>query len=75
MAKKSKPPRDPDQLAAVIADQATSDSKPDQSGKPQKNPAAVAFGRRGGLVGGRAQRNCPQSSERKVEERNTVSLQ
>ncbi|MFZ0942880.1 MAG: hypothetical protein WB930_19755 [Syntrophobacteraceae bacterium] len=52
--KKSKAPRDINQLAAFIAEQATSDSKPEQSTGPQKNPAAVELGRRGGLKGGKA---------------------
>jgi hypothetical protein len=52
--KKSKTPRDINQLAAFIAEQATSDSKPDQPVEPQKNPAAVALGRLGGKKGGKA---------------------
>jgi hypothetical protein len=54
MTKKSKPPRDINQLAAFIAEQATSDSKPDLPEIPQKNPAAVALGRLGGQKGGKA---------------------
>ena len=38
---KTKTPRDVNQLAAFIAERATSDSKPDQPEEPQKNPAAV----------------------------------
>jgi hypothetical protein len=52
--KKSKTPRDINQLAAFIAEQATSDSKPDQPAEPQKNPAAVELGRLGGKKGGKA---------------------
>ncbi len=54
MTKKSKTPRDINQLAAFIAEQATSDSKPEQPEEPQKNPAAVALGRLGGQKGGKA---------------------
>ena len=51
---KPKRPRDINQLAKSIVDIATgttSDTQPDDSGK---NPAAVALGRLGGLVGGKA---------------------
>ncbi len=48
MAKKSETPRDINQLAAFIAEKATSDSMLDQSEEPQKNPAAVELGRLGG---------------------------
>lgn len=57
MTKKSKPPRDINQLAAFIAEQATSDPKPDQqqdASEPQKNQAAVELGRLGGKKGGKA---------------------
>jgi hypothetical protein len=53
----SKPPRDINQLAKYIVDQATAESapgpEPDQ-GQDGKNPAAVALGRLGGLRGGKA---------------------
>jgi len=54
MTKKSKTPRDINQLAAFIAEQATSDPKPDQPDEPQKNQAAVELGRLGGKKGGKA---------------------
>jgi len=54
MTKKSKTPRDINQLAAFIAEQTTADPKPDQSAEPQKNPAAVELGRLGGKKGGKA---------------------
>lgn len=53
MTTKPKRPRDPNQLAKLIADIATGeveDSKPDDG----KDPAAVALGRKGGLKGGAA---------------------
>jgi len=52
---KKKRPRDPNQLAASIVADATTEAKPvelqDANGK---NPAAVALGRLGGLKGGKA---------------------
>jgi hypothetical protein len=54
MTKKSKPPRDINQLAAFIAEQVTSDPKPDLPEGPQKNQAAVELGRLGGKKGGKA---------------------
>jgi hypothetical protein len=47
----SKPPSDPNELAAFIVAQATRDEVP---AKIEKNPAAVALGRLGGLKGGKA---------------------
>ncbi len=65
---KKKLPRDPNALAARIVAMSTGQEMPDlgaatgtQTGnpplldeKPEKNPAAVALGRLGGLKGGRA---------------------
>jgi hypothetical protein len=64
--KKSKTPRDVNQLAAFIAEQATSDYKPDQSAERQKNPAAVELGRLGGKKGGKARAE-KLTSEQKIE--------
>lgn len=53
MATKPKRPRDPNQLAKLVADIATGQvegDKPDAG----KDPAAVALGRKGGLKGGKA---------------------
>jgi hypothetical protein len=55
-----KRPRDPNQLAKAIVDDATSDSK---KAKP-KNPAAVELGRRGGLKGGKARAESMTPEER-----------
>jgi hypothetical protein len=44
-------PRDPNQLAKSIVDEATGE-KPKQ--QPEKDPLAVELGRRGGLKGGKA---------------------
>lgn len=48
-----KRPRDPNKLAASIIADATSD-KPSDQPADDKNPAAVALGRLGGLKGGKA---------------------
>lgn len=52
---KKKRPRDISQLAASIVQDATTESTPEVSPPPpEKNPAAVALGRLGGLKGGKA---------------------
>lgn len=53
MAKTPKRPRDPNQLAKLIADIATGETT-DESPVTGKDPAAVALGRKGGLKGGAA---------------------
>ena len=50
----SKPPRDPNELAAFIVEQVTGDDEPSDADTPAKNPAAVALGRLGGKKGGPA---------------------
>ncbi len=49
---KPKRPRDVNQLAKMIVDISTGDAPPDP--ESTKNPAAVALGRLGGAVGGKA---------------------
>ncbi len=57
---KKKRPRDANQLAKAIVDEATSEDQPEtseeetQESTDGKNPAAVALGRLGGLKGGPA---------------------
>lgn len=51
--KKTKRPRDISQLAASIVKEATGESHAQEPAK-EKNPAAVALGRLGGLKGGKA---------------------
>lgn len=46
-------PRDPNQLAKMIAYMATGEAEPEPE-KPAKNPATVALGRLGGAKGGKA---------------------
>ena len=57
-----KRPRDLNELAKSIVDDATSDTPPKPDAAPEKDPAAVALGRRGGLKGGRvrAERMTPE---------------
>lgn len=45
-------PRDPNQRAKAVVDFATHQREPDPP-TPPKDPAAVALGRKGGLVGGK----------------------
>jgi hypothetical protein len=48
-------PRDPNQLAKLIADMATGEAAPEPAPKGrEKNPAAVALGKLGGMKGGAA---------------------
>ena len=55
MQKRSSMPRDPNQLAKLIADMTTGEAAPEPTPKgPEKNPAAVALGKLGGAKGGRA---------------------
>lgn len=49
----SKRPRDLNQLAQRLVQEATGDAPPEPP-EPEKDPAAVALGRRGGLKGGKA---------------------
>lgn len=53
MAKKPTRPRDPNQLAKLIADLATGEAE-DKNPDEGKDPAAIALGRKGGLKGGKA---------------------
>ncbi len=53
MAKNPKRPRDPNQLAKLIAEIATGEVE-DAPVDDGKDPAAVALGRKGGLKGGKA---------------------
>jgi hypothetical protein len=50
----SKRPRDPNELAHKIVDEATTDPSPAKPDEAAKDPAAVELGRRGGLKGGPA---------------------
>ena len=63
MPKRSSKPRDLNAMAARIVDQATDESPPAES---DKDPAAVALGRRGGKKGGKA-RAAKLTAERRSE--------
>lgn len=55
MQKRSSMPRDPNQLAKMIADMATGEAEPEPMPQGRvKNPAAVALGKLGGAKGGKA---------------------
>jgi hypothetical protein len=58
---RSKPTTDPNQLAASIVAQVTGAAE----AEPEKNPAAVALGRLGGLKGGRARARKLSAEKRK----------
>ncbi len=51
MPKRSSKSKDVNQLAAAIVDETTAEII---RNSPEKNPAAIALGRRGGLKGGKA---------------------
>lgn len=59
----SKRPRDLNSLAASLVEDATDEAPPEP--EPQKDPAAVALGRRGGLKGGRARAERLTAEERR----------
>ena len=66
--KRKKQPVDINQLAKSIVDQATSSPPPLNRGttlKNEKNPAAVALGRLGGLKGGKARAEKLTAKKRK----------
>ena len=61
-------PRDPIELGKLIGDILTGqvdDRAPPPKLDPDKDPAAVALGRKGGLKGGRARADSLSGSERK----------
>lgn len=62
-----KRPRDLNQLAKQIVDEATNEEKPDSY--EGKDPAAVELGRRGGLKGGKARAAKMTSDERSASAR------
>lgn len=62
MPKRSSKPRDPNLQAFSVVAQATGEAPPPQ--EPEKNPAAVALGRLGGLKGGKARAKALSGKER-----------
>ncbi len=67
MEKKKKRPTDINELAAFIVEESTKDKKGEshKEVKPEKNPAAVALGRLGGLKGGKARAEKLSAEKRK----------
>jgi hypothetical protein len=66
--KHPKRPRDLNQWAKRMVDIATGDiddAEPSPSNDPNKDPAAVALGRKGGLKGGRARADLLSEADRK----------
>lgn len=59
-----KPSRDANQAAKRIVDIATGDTAADVPVPKEKDPAAVALGRRGGLKGGKARADALTAKER-----------
>jgi len=65
MLKRSKMPRDGNQLAKMIVDMATGTARAEPE-KPAKNPAAVALGKLGGAKGGKARAAALSPAKRKA---------
>jgi hypothetical protein len=61
---RGKGPRDPNELAFLIVQQATGQA-PKPEPPPAKNPAAVTLGRLGGLKGGKARAATLSAKKRK----------
>jgi hypothetical protein len=66
MPKRSSTPKDENQLAASIVAKTTGQAVPLLTPKLEKNPAAVALGRLGGLKGGKARAEVLTESRRKA---------
>jgi hypothetical protein len=64
MQKRSRMPRDPNQLGKLLVDMATGMVPPEPESASTKNPAAVALGRLGGLKGGKARAKGMTKKER-----------
>jgi hypothetical protein len=65
MENKKKRPIDVNMLATQIIAEATQEEKPTQTPTKEKNPAAVALGRLGGLKGGKARAESLSAKKRK----------
>jgi hypothetical protein len=65
MLKRSRMPRDTNQLAKMIVDMSTGNAPPEPEG-PAKNPAAVALGKLGGAKGGKARAAALSPAKRKA---------
>jgi hypothetical protein len=67
MVKKKQP--DPSEIARNVLDTVVPDAEP----KPEKNPAAVALGRLGGLKGGKARAAKLTAKQRQAIAKNAAS--
>jgi hypothetical protein len=65
MLKRSRMPRDTNQLAKMIVDISTGNAPPEPAA-PAKNPAAVALGKLGGIKGGAARAKALSPAKRKA---------
>lgn len=65
MPKRSSKQKDTQQLARRVLDAIVPDAEP-KPAKPEKNPAAVALGRLGGLKGGKARAEKLSPAKRKA---------
>jgi hypothetical protein len=63
MPKRSSKQHDPSEIARHVLDTVVPDAEPPKA--PEKNPAAVALGRLGGLKGGKARAAKLSAEERK----------
>ncbi len=73
MPKRSRKPTDLNALAASIVRDATEETAPDAESKTEKDPAAVALGRRGGLKGGKARAARMTPEERSASARRAAA--
>jgi len=64
MPKRSRKPHDLNSMAASIVAQSTDPDDKGDEPQPEKNPAAVALGRLGGLKGGKARAEKLTSKQR-----------
>ena len=71
MPKRSRMPRDPNQLAQAVVDFATGSRQPDPPARV-KNAAAVELGRLGGKIGGKARAANMTDEERRDSARNAA---
>jgi len=65
MPKRSSKPKDTQQLARSVLDAIAADAEPKKPVK-EKNPAAVALGKLGGLKGGKARADSLSAAKRKA---------
>lgn len=72
MTKKTKMPRDASQRAKMVVDIATHEVEAEPV--PEKDPAAVALGRKGGLKGGKARAAKMTAAERSESARKAARV-